>query len=146
VAELDTQLLTEDAWIGRLPSRSPETEPFWEACNRGEFLVQRCADCGKVQYHYRKICAFCWSDAVEDVVSVGEGTVWTYTVVHKNRSPAVEGKVPYVVVLIELDEGVRVFGNLVECDPEDVEIGTPVKLAFSPAADGQMIPVFRLRG
>jgi uncharacterized protein len=139
-----TSIETADTWVGRLPSRSPETEPFWDACNRNVFLVQRCRSCEKTQYHYRAICAHCWSSDLEDLEASGRGTVWTYSVVRRNRSPVFAEKVPYVVALIELEEGVSVFGNIVECDPDDVTIGLDVSLAFTVAEDGQHIPVFRL--
>lgn len=135
---------TTDRWIGRLPSRSPETENFWDACNRNVFLVQRCRRCQQTQYHYRAVCAHCWSSDLEDLEATGRGTVWTYSVVRRNRSPVFAEKVPYVVALIQLEEGVSVFGNVVDCDPEEVEIGRDVTLAFAIAEDGQHIPVFRL--
>lgn len=135
---------TTEAWIGLVPSRSPETEKFWEACNRNVFLVQRCRDCTKTQYHYRAVCAHCWSSDLEDVEASGSGTVWTFSVVRRNRSPVFAAKVPYVVALIQLEEGVGVFGNIVDCDPDEVAIDREVTLAFTTAEDGQHIPVFRL--
>jgi uncharacterized protein len=130
-------------WVGMLPTRSPETAPFWDACNRNEFLIQQCEQCGKFQYHYRAICAHCWADAPADVVASGRGVVWTYSVVRVNRSEPFAAKVPYAVVLVELDEGVRVFGNMVDTPLDQVEIGLPVEVAFEVAEDGQHIPVFR---
>jgi uncharacterized OB-fold protein len=141
---MSTSIETNDDWIGRLPSRSPETEPFWDACNRNVFLLQRCRRCEKTQYHYRAVCAHCWSSDVEDLESTGVGTVWTFTVVRRNRSPDLAAKVPYVIALIWLDEGVGVFGNVVGCEPDDVTIGSSVNLAFTVAEGGQHIPVFRL--
>jgi uncharacterized OB-fold protein len=139
-----TSIETADTWVGRLPSRSPETDPFWDACNRNVFLVQRCRTCRKTQYHYRAICAHCWSSDLEDIEASGRGKVWTYSVVRRNRSPVFAEKVPYVVALVELEEGVAVFGNIVECDPDVVTIDQDVTLAFTVAEDGQHIPVFRL--
>jgi uncharacterized OB-fold protein len=139
----DISIETGDAWIGRVPSRSPETDPFWDACNRNVFLVQRCNACDIVQYHYRAVCANCWSSDLDDVEASGRGKVWTYSVVRRNRSPIFEAKVPYVVALVELEEGVGVFGNIVECDPDAIAIGQDVTLAFTVAENGQHIPVFR---
>jgi uncharacterized protein len=138
---------THETWIGRLPSRSPETAPFWDACNRNVFLVQRCRHCGKWQYHYRAVCAHCWSGDVEDVEASGRGTIWSFTVVRRNRSPVFAAKVPYAIVLVEIEEGLKVFGNLVDVDADDLDqvaIGDDVSLAFTVAEDGQHIPVFRL--
>jgi uncharacterized OB-fold protein len=134
---------TVESWLGPMPARSPETDRFWDACNRNEFLIQRCGACGKFQYHYRALCAHCWADNPEDVVANGTGAVWTFSVVHENRSGAYASTLPYVVALVELDEGVRVFGTLVDTPIDQVEIGLPVQVAFAVAPDGQHIPVFR---
>ena len=133
---------TPRAWTGQIPGRTPETAPFWDACNRGEFLLQRCRDCSKVQYHYRAQCCHCWSSDVEDFASSGEGTVWTFSVVYRNNTRHYKDSTPYVVAVVELEGGVKVFGNVLGCDPESVVIGMPVGLSFSKAETGQMIPVF----
>lgn len=129
-------------WTRRLPSRSPETEPFWDACNRDEFIIQRCDDCGKTQYHYRALCAHCWSSNVSDVVTSGRGTVWTCSVVKVSRSVAGGGSDPYVVAVVELEEGVKVYANIVDCEPDAVKIGDPVALTWAVAEDGQHIPLY----
>jgi uncharacterized OB-fold protein len=129
-------------WTGQMPTTSPETVPFWEACNREEFLLQKCPDCGKFQYHYRAFCSHCWSENIEDYKSAGHGTVWTFSVVMKNRSPGYEGKTPYAVGIVELEGGTKVFGNIVDIDPMAIEIGTKVELIFAIADTGQKIPLF----
>lgn len=133
-----------NTWTGFLPTTSPETEPFWQAANRGVFLLQRCPDCGKTQYHYRALCVHCMSDRVEDMPSSGKGTVWTYSVVYRNNSPGYTEQVPYVVALVELEDGVKVISNVLSDDPEKVTFGTEVHVEFSEAENGQSIPVFRV--
>lgn len=130
------------AWAGDVPSVTPETAPFWEACNQRRFVLQRCRDCDKVQYHYRAHCSHCFSQDIEDFDSTGIGAVWTYSVVHRNSSAAYRDKLPYVVATIELEGGVKVLGNVVGGDPDAIEIGTPVRVDFARSATGQMIPIF----
>lgn len=132
----------KQAWTGKLPGRTPETAPFWEGCNEGVFLLQRCRRCDQVQYHYRAHCSHCWSDEIEDFPSAGKGTVWTCSTVYKNNSPGYRERTPYSVAVVELEGGVKVLGNVVDGDPEQVYIGMPVELRFSRAQTGQMIPVF----
>ncbi|MGD6741796.1 Zn-ribbon domain-containing OB-fold protein [Streptomyces sp. BH106] len=132
------------AWSGFLPVPTPETAPFWDACNEGTFLLQRCRDCGKTQYHYRALCCHCWSDQVDDFASSGKGTVWTCSVVYKNNTPGYVDKLPYVVGLVELEGGVKVFGNILGDAPEAVDIGTAVEITFAKADNGQMIPLFEV--
>jgi uncharacterized OB-fold protein len=131
-------------WTGFLPATTPETAPFWEAANQGVFLLQRCPDCGKTQYHYRALCCHCWSDNVEDFPSSGRGTVWTYSVVYRNNTPGYKEETPYVVGLVELEGGVKVVTNIIGCDPEAVTFGTKVEATFAKADSGQHIPLFRV--
>jgi uncharacterized OB-fold protein len=138
-------MATETAtWTGFVPATTPETAPFWAAANEGKFLLQRCADCGKVQYHYRALCAHCMSDQVEDLPSHGRGTVWTYTVVYRNSTVGYTEKTPYVVALVELEGGVKVITNIVGGDPEAVTFGTEVELTFARTEAGQAIPLFKV--
>lgn len=96
-------------WTGFLPASTPETAPFWNAANEGVFLLQCCPDCGETQYHYRALCCHCWSDRIEDLPSSGRGTVWTYSVVYKNKTAGYVEKTPYVVGLVELGRADRVL-------------------------------------
>jgi hypothetical protein len=129
-------------WNRPVPVLSPETQPFWDACKEGIFLIQQCEDCRKFQYHYRGFCCHCWSSAINDHPISGEGTVWTYTVIERNRAEGFRDLVPYAVALVEVPEGVRILSNVINCDPHTVEIGMPVKLTFVDAEDGLRIPMF----
>ena len=126
-----------------LPTITPESRPYWEAAQRGQLLIQRCGDCGRHQFYRRQFCARCWSYDIQDVVASGKGTVWTYTVTHQNRARGYRDEVPYVLALVELEEGVRMFTNLVECAPQDVTIGMPVEVAFAKATDSVTVPNFK---
>jgi uncharacterized OB-fold protein len=128
-------------WSGLMPTSTPETAPFWDACNRGVFLLQKCNACGKFQYHYRAHCCHCMSTDIADYESTGKGTVWTFSTVYKNANLG-KGHGPYVVGMVELEGGTRVFGNILGIDPEEVHIGLPVEVAFSKSENGQHIPVF----
>lgn len=130
------------AWKKPLPVESGETKPFWDACREGRFLIQRCRVCGKYQYHYRGFCSHCWTGEIEDVTASGRGSVWSYTVVHRNRMPGFQEEVPYVVALVELDEGVKVLSNIINCAPGKVKIGLPVRLTFVRADETWNIPMF----
>jgi uncharacterized OB-fold protein len=128
-------------WTKPVPVISGETRPFWEACQRGQYLVQKCEDCGRAQAYYRGSCAFCWSPNVRDVVASGRGTVWTYTVTYENRTPGFREDAPYILAVIELEEGVQVLGNIVECAIDRVGIGLAVRATFVDAG-GTPVPMF----
>ncbi len=130
-------------WKKPLPTVSGETRPFWEACLRGDLLIQRCNSCGEYQWYPRGICANCWTTDVAWLKAGGKGTVWTFTVTYQNRTAGFAEDVPYVLALVELDEGVRMFTNVIQCDPGDVKIGMPVEVTFVQATDRISVPFFK---
>jgi hypothetical protein len=128
-------------WTTPEPTISEETAPFWAATKEHRFLLQRCADCGEVQYYYRGFCAACWSTDVEDVPAAGDGTVWSFSIIHKNRAPGFDRMLPYVVAMIELAEGVKICCRVELEDPEAVSVGMPVMLGYADATDAFSLPL-----
>src|SRR6266545_8331734 len=99
------------------PEISDDNQPFWDGCRQGELRVQRCLDCHKLRWYPKPMCPHCASLEVEWVATSGKGRVYTWTVIHHVFNPAFADKVPYLVVIVELDEGVRVVSNLLDCPP-----------------------------
>ncbi|MBI4217052.1 MAG: Zn-ribbon domain-containing OB-fold protein [Chloroflexi bacterium] len=126
-----------------MPTVSGETKAFWEGCKRGELLIQRCPRCQRYQHYPRAICAHCFSPDIQWVKSSGKGTVWSYTVTHQNRGQGFRDELPYVLALVEVEGGVKMFTNIVDCAPESVKVGLPVEVVFKPATDDITIPYFR---
>jgi len=73
----------------------------------------------------------------------GTGTVYTFSVVHRNDLPPFNERVPYVAAVVELDEGPRMMTNVVDCDVATVRVGMPVEVTFRAIDDTVTIPVFR---
>ena len=130
-------------WNKPLPSVVGETRPYWDSCRRGELVIQRCDKCSEYQFYPRGICANCWSNDIKWVRASGRGTVWTYTVTYQNRTQGFTQEIPYVLALVELEEGVRMFSNIVECNPREVTIGMPVEVTFVQATDRISVPYFK---
>ena len=122
-----------------VPTPNADTQPFWDACNEDRLIVQYCTSCGHVQFYPRALCVKCerrnldWRDAKP------EGTVHSYTVVHRAPTPAFREDAPYVLALIDLADGFRMMMNVIGCDPEEVHIGTKVRIVFEER-DGQKLP------
>ena len=133
-------------WNKPLPTVAGETKAFWDSCRRGQLVIQYCEDCDEYQWYPRGICADCWGDSVRWVQASGRGTVWTYTVTYQNRTPGFAEMVPYVLALVELEEGVRMFTNIVDCNPRDVHIGMAVEVTFQTATPQITIPYFKPAG
>ncbi|MEU9454682.1 bifunctional MaoC family dehydratase N-terminal/OB-fold nucleic acid binding domain-containing protein [Streptomyces sp. NPDC048277] len=118
---------------------------FWEGVAEGRLLVQRCADCGTLRHPWLPGCNACGSLDWDTVESSGEGTVYSYVVMHHPPFPAFDP--PYAVGLIELAEGVRMVSNVVGVPYDKVRIGLPVRVEFRrhEDEDGALtLPVFRV--
>lgn len=129
-----------------LPNASWETRGYWEGAGRGEIVLQRCGTCGTVQHKPRGLCVGCMDDAaLEHFVASGRGTVYTFTVTNQNQAKGFAEACPYVMAYVDLEEGVRVLTNIVDCDPADVEIGMAVTASFAAQdrKDGEAFAVPR---
>ncbi len=126
-----------------LPHIDEENRPFWEALKRHELYVQRCRDCGDVRYHPRAQCPQCLSPRTEWVRASGRGKVYTYTATYQNQAPGWRESLPYIMSWVELDEGVKMLTNLVDCRPEDVKIGMPVEVVYEDVTPEVTLAKFR---
>jgi uncharacterized OB-fold protein len=125
------------------PTPSPTTAAFWAATAEQRFLLQRCRSCGNAQFYPKTTCTTCGADELDWEDASGRGTLYTFTVARRPTHPAFTGTEPYVVAIIELAEGPRVTGNLVDCPVDDVRVGMPVELGWDePDTDGISLPLW----
>jgi len=103
--------------------------PFWEGIAEGVLRVQRCGACGRHVFYPRAVCPFCAASELDWVDASGRGRIHSYTVVHR-APPEYREEVPYVVALVELDEGVRMMTRLVDVEPAEVRVDLPVEVAI----------------
>lgn len=111
---------------------------FWEFAAQGKLMIRVCTACGHKMYYPRVFCTKCLSDALEWQAARGVGTVYSFSVIHKAANAEFRDRVPYVIALIDLEEGVRMMSNVTHCDVSTVHIGMPVQVWFDDA-----IPKFR---
>jgi hypothetical protein len=126
-----------------LPRIDEESRGFWEALARHELYFQRCRDCGTKRLYPRALCTSCLSSATEWVRASGRGTVYTFTVTHQNQAPGFRDELPYVLAVVELEEGVRLMTNVVGGTPDAVRIGMPVEVVFEDVTPEVTLPKFR---
>ncbi|HZP29036.1 MAG TPA: Zn-ribbon domain-containing OB-fold protein [Acidimicrobiia bacterium] len=124
------------------PALEGLTAEFYEFCAAGELRFQCCDGCGTWRHPPRVRCARCGSDRWTWTRSSGRGTVFTWTTVHQAMHPAFAPDVPYVVAVVETDEGVRIVTNLRGVEPDAVRLGLPVGVEFEDR-DGVTLPQFR---
>jgi uncharacterized OB-fold protein len=122
------------------PAVNRDTAFFWEGTALGELRIQRCEDCGALRHPPGPLCTDCGSTRRGHTVASGHGTVFSYVVHHH---PPVPGKrLPLVVVLVQLDEGVRMLGELHDADPGAVGIGQPVRSRMDRVDDDLTLPAW----
>jgi uncharacterized protein len=115
---------------------------FWEGVEQRELRIQRCGGCGVLRHPPQPLCDRCGSTDQGWVVASGRGVVFSHVTHHYPPLPGVE--LPHVVLLVELDEGVRMVSELAPgADREAVRIGLPVQLEFATVPGGELRPVFR---
>jgi uncharacterized OB-fold protein/acyl dehydratase len=117
---------------------------FWEGVRRHTLLIQRCTGCGTPRHPWLPGCNACGGPDWDTVEASGEGTVYSYVVMHHPPFPAFDP--PYAVALVELAEGVRMIGNVVGVPYDKVRIGQPVRLEFRHCDDELVLPVWRAQG
>ncbi len=116
---------------------------FWEGVRRHRLLIQRCTACGTLRHPWLPGCNACGGQDWDTVEACGEGTVYSYVVMHHPPFPAFDP--PYAVGLIELSEGVRMIGNVRGVPYDKVRIGMSVRLEFHQYDEELVLPIWRAR-
>ncbi|MCW8278523.1 Zn-ribbon domain-containing OB-fold protein [Pseudomonas sp. PCH199] len=127
-----------------LPQPTRETAAYWAAAQEQRLVIQRCARCGKCQFYPRAFCISCLCDEIEWIDASGLGCIYTFTVCRIAPSPAFASRLPYVVALIDLDEGVRLLANILDANLDRVAIGARVSVCFESVSESCTLPQFTL--
>ena len=123
-----------------VPVPSLISQPFWDACNRGELVFQRCNNCGAAVFNPAPICRRCTSRDLTWTTSNGTGSVYSWTTIWRPQTPAFV--VPYVAAIVDVDEGYQMVANIVECEAEDIFAGMPVGVEFHSIGSDMSLPYF----
>jgi len=116
------------------------TAPFWEAATEHRLVVPRCKNTGTYFFPPERCVPGTDSTEWEYAPSSGRGTVYTYSVV--TRAPSPDFDSPYVLAVVDLEEGWHMLTNIVDCDPAEVTVGLKVEVCFLDVDSGSL-PVFR---
>jgi uncharacterized OB-fold protein len=125
-----------------VPRPSPETIPFWEAARAHRLLLPLCNHCGRFWFPPTQRCAHCLSADFVWRQARGTGHIYSFVVYHRVYHPGFEGAVPYVVAIVELDEGPRLITNIVGMSPDEVRCDMRVEVVFDESESGVAIPKF----
>lgn len=126
-----------------IPEIQPWTEEFWKATQEHKLLIQECQDCKALIFYPKKVCPECWSANVGWTEASGKGTIHTFTVMRDMVEPKFWEDLPYVLAMVDLEEGIRMTTRIVGCDPDSIEIGMPVSVIFQHITEACALPFFK---
>jgi uncharacterized OB-fold protein len=110
---------------------------------QGKLLLQHCSDCHHYQFYPRLYCMQCNANNLHWVEAHGYGVIYSYTIIHQNKSPEFEHDTPYNVAIVQLEEGPRLLSNIVDVDATQLRVDLPVTVVFDPVTDAIALPRFR---
>lgn len=125
------------------PTIDSDSREYWDGLAQGELRIQHCAACTKYVFYPRSICPHCFAAKLTWVKAAGRGEIYSYTVVRQAFGRFSED-VPYVIAIVELDEGVRMMSRIVGTPPEGVKVGAAVQVTFEHFSEGVTLPYFKL--
>ena len=126
------------------PTMNRDTAFFWDGLREHKLLLQRCQGCSTVRHPARPMCPLCNSLDWDTVVASGRGSVYSYVIPHHPPFPFMHD--PFVVVLVELEEGWRLVANLVGVESADDVMGAAVAIEYEDFDGDLTLPAFRVVG
>ncbi len=126
-----------------LPTITDENRGFWDGAKRGRICMQKCKDCGHIRYPISHVCPQCLSYNFAWTDLSGRGVVHSYIVFHQLYNPAFKDDIPYNVAMVQLEEGPRMYSNIVGVDNDAVKVGDKVVAVFDAVTPEVSIPKFK---
>jgi len=123
------------------PTTDGDSEAWWAAIRDHTLMVNSCRSCGRKSLYVRPFCPHCWSEEVELTPASGRGRLYTWSVVHQNAAPF-DARTPYVVAMVDLEEGPRVMTVVQNCPVEDLQADMDLIITFRDDEDDFTVPVF----
>lgn len=123
------------------PALGHDNEWWWQRVEQGELVIQKCSACGALRHPTRPMCGECQSTDWESVPASGRGTIYSFVVIHYPEVPGYT--YPLIVAVVDMEEGTRFVSNVVDIEPEEVEIGMSVQASVELVDDEMKLPVFR---
>ena len=126
-----------------VPRPSPESVPYWRAAREHRLEIPQCDDCSQYWFPPSSSCPHCLSANVGFKRASGRGKVFSFVMYDRVYHPSFVEEVPYVVALVELEEGPRMISNIVGVPPEDIVCDMPVEIVFDDVVEGVTLPKFK---
>ena len=117
-----------------IPQPNALSAPYWEGARQGKLLLQQCAACDQTRHYPQTLCSRCYSTEVRWIEASKRGTVHSWTISHHAFHAAFADEIPYALVTVDLEEGVRAMGRCSGTLP--LKLGMTVRLRFENDAQG----------
>ena len=124
------------------PFATDISRPYWNAARQGVLRLQRCRDCGTAIHYPRRWCPKCWSTELDHFDARGTGVVISYTIVHQSPFEAFDPHTPYVLAIVQLDEGPTMLTNIIGPGAKKVAIDDLVRVRFEHRNGWTVVPQF----
>jgi len=128
------------------PQVDQDSEPYWNYLREHNPHLQKCVQCSKFRFPPAPSCPYCGALSSNWVPISGKGTVYSWTVVHHPVDPRLANEVPFVVALVELEEGIRVGARLIGIEHDKVKAGMSLKAYYSDMSNGFTLMNFEPTG
>ena len=127
---------------------TPEAKPYWQGLREQKLMLPRCRACGRAHFYPRVICPHCHGADLEWIQASGRGRLYSFEIGHQAFNKAFKVKPPFVLAMIELEEGPRMMSNLIgiEPDPKKIRCDMPVEVVFEKLTEEITLPLFRPAG
>jgi uncharacterized OB-fold protein len=124
---------------------TPEAKPYWDGLRDGKLMLPKCGGCETAFFYPRIACPHCHSRNVGWIQASGKGTLFSFQIAYRALNPAFKIEPPYILAMIELEEGPRIMSNLINIDPDPaiVKCDMPVEVVFEKQTDEVTIPLFQ---
>jgi uncharacterized OB-fold protein len=130
-----------------LPQPEPLAKPYWDSLKAGAIQLQKCGACGRFVFYPRVLCSHCGSRDLAWTAASGRGKLHSFCVPHRHPNPAFQPDLPYVIALVDLDEGVRMMTTLIDVGTEPAGlmalIDKPVEIVYDAVTPEVTLPRFR---
>lgn len=125
--------------------RTPEAKPYWDGLKEHKLMLPKCGDCSAVFFYPRAVCTECQSRNITWIQASGKGKLYSFEILHRAFVREVKVPLPYVLAMIELEEGPRLLSNLINIapDPKVIACDMPVQVVFQKLTDDVTIPLFQ---
>lgn len=137
--------MSDQPYAKPLPTPSPETRRFWDGCKKHELWIPYCRSCESFFWYPRSHCPKCFSWEVEWRKASGRGKIYTFAIQYRGWHPGWKDETPYVNAMVDLDEGPRIYTNIVgvDPDPKKIKCDMPVEVVFEDVTAEITLPKFR---